>query len=132
MFTHHIISITMQGNITTALLFGLLLLVTHISDRASILPSNAPEHRVAATAAYTVASASFTHGVCEIILHHLGYDELQTEPQQSSPRPRPLCRPYAVTVAAVVGKAHVYFTGGYGDTEWKVIYKFAGIRKAID
>lgn len=121
----------MRGNITTTLLFALMLLVAHISDRVSVLPRNAPEHRVATTAVFTVGFASFTHGVCGIILHHLGYDKLQIEPQQSSPRRRPLCLPYAVTVATVVGKAHVYYTGGYGDAEWEVIENLPAYAKQL-
>lgn len=121
----------MRGNITSTVLFGLMLLAAHISDRASVLPINAPEHRVATTAVYTAGSASFTHGVCEIMLYRLGYDKLRTEPQQSSPRPRPLCLPYAVTVATVVARAHVYFTGGYGDAEWKVIQNLPAYAKQL-
>lgn len=130
-FAHHTINTAMRENIQPALLFGLLLLMMHISDRASVLPSNAPERRVATTAVYTVASGIFIHSSCEITLHHLGYDKIQTEPQQSSPLARPSCLPYAVTVAALVGRGYVYYTGGYGDAEWKVIQNLPAYAKQL-
>lgn len=111
----------MREKLTTALLFGFLLLVVHISDRASIFPVNAPERRVSTTAVYTVASGTLAHGVCGIVLHHLGYREVENLPQQSPQPSVPSCLPFYVTAAVVTSQAHVYFTGGYSDAEWNVI-----------
>lgn len=120
-FAHCTVYIIMRENLTAALMFGLLLLVVHISDRASIFPVNAPERRISTTAVYTVASGTLAHSTCVIVLHHLGYREVDNTLQQSSQSSVPSCLSFYITAAAVTSQAHPYFTGGYSDAEWNVI-----------